>query len=196
MQLLFRKGKKGFLSSSILYILLGLVLVLFPQITTQLICYLLGGILCVYGSGHIFGYFSKKERGDLFRYGLLVGMVCISIGLIILLNTEGVISILPMIFGLSMLLGSFFKIQYALNLKEAGYSLWWSVLMMGLVTLMLGILLIFNPFTAAMTLVIFIGISLMIGGATDLWTLSRLLMQAKQAKEPAVTVEKAENPKA
>ena len=62
-------------------------------------------------------------------------------------------------------------------------------MILGLVTLGFGVLLIFNPFEAVETLVMFIGIFLIYDGVSDIWIVSRVSRVAKYLKQEAGAVD-------
>lgn len=180
MKWLLRDEKSNILLTAGIMILLGVVLVIFPAITMRVIGYILGVILLCFGAAQIISYFTATGRLNLFRYSFLLGLLSITAGILVLVGPEVVLSILPLLFGLAVLLGSFMKVQYALNLKGAGYDKWWTVLIMALVAMILGILIIANPFGSLIVFMTFIGISLIAGGITDIWTYSRLMRLMKK----------------
>ena len=63
------------------------------------------------------------------------------------------------------------------------YSKYWVALLLGVVTVGLGILLICNPFEAVNTAVTLIGIFLIYDGASDIWIVSRVSKTAREVKE-------------
>lgn len=172
--------RNSILYSAILMILLGILLTIFPQVTMRVIGYILGGILVCFGMVQSVLYFVSDQQLDLFRHTLLIGLLSLALGIVTLVGPEAVLSILPFFFGLMVLGGSFMKVQYALNLKRAGYAHWWVILIMALAAMILGILILANPFGTMAVMVMFIGISLIAGGVTDIWTYTRLTHLMKQ----------------
>lgn len=180
MKWLLRQERSSILYSAILMIVLGIVLTIFPQVTMRVIGYILGGVLVCFGVVQTVRYFASAQQLDLFRYTLLLGLLSLTLGIVALVGPEVVLSILPFLFGLVVLVGSFMKVQYALNLKRAGYARWWGILVMALAAMILGILILADPFGAMAVTVMFIGISLIAGGVTDIWTYTRLMRLMKQ----------------
>lgn len=87
-------------------------------------------------------------------------------GLIILIKPEIIASIIPLLLGIWMLINGVTKLSYSLTinkLSNATVSIIGSILI-----IILGILLIFNPFAGAKSLVQIIGISFIVYSVIDL----------------------------
>ena len=80
-------------------------------------------------------------------------------------------SLLPVIWGVSLLIGGFGKIQFAADLRRFGDRRWWTLLLGSLLSFALGILCLANPIYIAQTIFVFIGICLLAEAVLDLVTL-------------------------
>ena len=58
--------KVSFLLAAALYLVLGLVLLLWPGTTAAVICYAFGGILVVYGAAAILSFFLSRAAAFVF----------------------------------------------------------------------------------------------------------------------------------
>ena len=74
------------------------------------------------------------------------------------------------------------------DLQKEGYERWWLALTFGLLTVIFGGLLIFNPFGAVEFVVRLIGIFLIYDGVSDIWILSRVF-KVKRDKERIIDAE-------
>lgn len=186
----------GLVVSSALYILLGIVLLKFPDQSLRTVCYFFGGVTLVYGVIRIVTYFLEKRQGILFLTDVIVGIILTGIGIFLLVTPEVVISIIPFIIGLLILFHSVMKIQRAFQLKRVNYDKWWSMLVLSLITAALGALIIYNPFKTVSMMVMAIGIVLMIDGAINLisifFTAHTVKKMTKIIDETTGTVEEVE----
>ena len=82
-----------------------------------------------------------------------------------------------------MIVDSVLRLQIALNLRHIGGRYWAVLLVTSLVTLGLGILLLFNPFTVIKVATIVGGVLLIIDGGFTLWSVLQ-----SQASVPQRTV--------
>ena len=172
--------KTDFWVISILFILVGLCMVIWPQTSQLVICYILGAVLLLIGIVRITGYFVRKDVSAPFRFDLSLGICNALIGLVILLKPDALIAIYGILAGITLLLDAAIKIQMAFDLKRMGYALWYLALIFALVTGILGVILVFNPFTAADALAIFVGIALILDGGVNLWAYMKLKLNFKE----------------
>ena len=87
-------------------------------------------------------------------------------GIIIIVKPNTVASIIPLLLGIWMLINGVTKLSYALTLnknKNAAGSIIISILI-----IVLGILLVFNPFAGAKTLVQILGVTIIVYSVLDL----------------------------
>ena len=184
MENFWKKMTQGFSLIAILYVLLGLVLFIWPAISSTILCYAFGVLVLIYGLTHLYSYYSQRRRqetqGLLYQLNLVVGIVAAGLGLFMLISPTVVLSILPIVLGLTLLVQSVSKVQQSFELKATGDPQWWASLALALLVVALGILLLMNPFGAATTLVRFIGACLLLEGGSDLWTLWRIRHFHKQ----------------
>lgn len=168
---IFSKLKKAWLLSSILSVALGLVLLIFPWIAIQVVCYLLGGLAIIYGIIRIVRYARQGEAyPELFRGDLVIGLFLLAIGLFIVFRIEFVAGFIPVIFGIALLSSGIGGVLRAMDSKRAGYERWFLLLVLASFTIVLGLILAMNPFATAQVAVAVIGAALVYDGVTDMIT--------------------------
>ena len=151
---------------SIIFILIGAFLLARPDDAIHLVSYALGIILLLWGLISMVQFFTDKESQNYLEFGFIVGVFVFIFGIIIIIKPETIASIIPLLLGIWMLINGVTKLSYALTLnknKNAAGSIIISVLIV-----ILGILLIFNPFAGAKTLVQILGIIIIIYSILDL----------------------------
>ncbi|WP_130871013.1 HdeD family acid-resistance protein [Intestinimonas massiliensis (ex Afouda et al. 2020)] len=164
----------SFVLLSILYILLGLVLLIWPATVMDVLCYLTGGILLLYGVFAIVGFCRAEVRTAGSFLTLLLGIVAAAVGAVLLLQPALFQSILTVILGLYILIDGLLNLMRALELRRMEHGGWTIYLVLSLITVVLGLVVVFRPILAGTTLVQLIGASLLYSGAADLWTLFQL----------------------
>lgn len=178
----FLRGlKANYLISALLCVILGLVLLIFPGTTTQIVCMLLGIVLFAYGAIQIVLYLFNKERTIVSQGMLVLGIVFAVIGGWIMLKPEMIIMAVPVIVGVLIVIHGLHNATQAFALKSSGYEKWWVVFLLGVLTVILGGILIYNPFKVVNTVVRLIGIFLIYDGLSDVWILSRIFKVKKDA---------------
>lgn len=150
---------------------LGLVMVIWPEISALTVCYILGALFVVMGACLLGRYFSIGLAGIFFRFDLIAGLVNVLVGLLLLIHPHGAIAVLPVAASIYILIGGVVDIQTGVELRRYGVASWWGSLVMGVVSMLFAFFLIFDPFTGANALMIFAGISLIVSALENFYTI-------------------------
>lgn len=157
---------------TVIYILLGLVLIIWPLESRLAICYVLGGLSCIYGIGRIVAYFMGKNGEMRFGVGVALGIALTVAGLLLIFRANAIAAGFGILVGIAVIANSILILQLALNIKRFGDNKWLIALIASLVMLCIGIVLLFNPFTAINVATIISGIALLMDGIMTLWSLT------------------------
>ena len=179
---MIKELKKNMILLAVFYLILGIILVLFPEGSGYAICYLIGGLTIIYGIFHLVLYQRTKSPFVTYRYDLVQGIIGLAIGIYVMIVPEILIETLPVVLGVVVMIDSIVKIQNAWDLKRMGYDRWWLVMIGALVTLAFGLLMVFYPFTVYLSVIVFVGISLIVNGVSDLITIFILNKKVKEFK--------------
>ncbi len=165
-----RTAKVGYVISSILFCLFGLLLIFYPEISVTMIGTLIGVSMIFFGIVKIIGYFSKDLFRLAFQYDLAFGILLIVLGVIVLTKPDKIISFLCVALGIAILADGLFKIQISVDSKSFGIDRWWLIMIAAVLTVFIGLLLIFRPENAALTITMMVGIGLVLDGIMSLIT--------------------------
>ncbi|MDO4344133.1 MAG: DUF308 domain-containing protein [Eubacteriales bacterium] len=163
-----REVKKSFCVLSVAYIVLGLVLLLWPDISVKTFCYVFGVGLVIFGLAHLILYFTKDKMESVMQMDMVAGIVGLATGAFILLKMEYMLEIIPFAIGIVALLGAVVKLQNAFDLRRLGAGKWYIMLIFSCALFVLGALLVANPFEGMQVIVVLIGVSLMLDGIGNL----------------------------
>lgn len=175
--------KNNFIFVSIAFFVLGILLVVFPEISGLVISYICATALTVIGIIHIADYFRKKNGEIFYNFTLARGIIEVVIGIFIFIQPKVFLSIFPIVLGIIVLIDGVIKVQNAINLKRCGNSTWWSVLALAVIGIILGALMIINPFTSTKVLFIFLGIALIVSAVSDIYTVIKISNRIKDIKK-------------
>jgi uncharacterized membrane protein HdeD (DUF308 family) len=175
-----KKFSKSYILISALYVVLGAVLLAWPSTSVKMICYGLGFAMVVLGITYGIIYFTKDNLSGFLQMDLVIGIVCLAFGIFILLNPTFLSTVLPFAMGIILLLGAVVKIQSSLNMKRLKFSKWYLVLICALIIVVLGIVLLCNPFEEERYMVLYIGGCLILDGMTNLVSLICIQVRVKK----------------
>ena len=177
--------KKSLLTAAAVYVILGLVLIFFPDLTAGLFCTVAGLLLLLYGAITVISFFVHRGSSGSFalQAELILGVVSIVVGVFFLTHFDFIISIIPVILGFYILIDALVNLKRGLDMRALGYAGWTATLVMSAVSLALGGLILWDPFDTGLLLWRIIGGAFLYLGLSDLWsiyTLNRLIRRAQQ----------------
>lgn len=160
--------KHNYIVNAIIMVVLGLVLIIWPNTVGGILCYLLGAALIVMGVIQIIGFVRGERIGLYSKFSFTMGIVLVLLGVWVCFNPRIVLSIIPVIIGIIMLIHGLMDIEYSLDIKRGGAPKWWVALIAAIVTLCLGLFLVLNPLGAYQVTMIVIGIAMLYDGVSDI----------------------------
>ena len=171
--------KVNYSLSALICAVLGVVLLVWPGQSTQIVCIVLGAVLGIFGIVQIIIYLVTQEKTMVSHSMMMFGIVLAVIGGWIVLKPDTIIKAIPMIVGILIVIHGLHNAVQAIDLKKMNYSNWWVALLLSILTIALGAVLICNPFTVMDTVVRVIGAFLIYDGLSDMWILSRMFKTRK-----------------
>lgn len=180
MREIMKKFRADMMLSALFSIVMGVILVAWPETTLDIICKAIAIILIVMGAAELVSYFWNKITYSL--SGIL-GLVVLLIGIWIFVKPQSVLSLIPIVIGVILAVHGVQDLKVAFDTKRNGYSKWWSMLLMAIISLALGIICIVNAFGMVTLTMQIIGIALVYDGISDIWIVYKASKVAKEMKE-------------
>ena len=159
--------RSSFISSGIL-IILGLLLFIRSDDTIIAISYIVGGTVIVLGLLAFIKYFRTIDKDITNSVEIVYGIITIVFGVFIISHPKLVATIIPVVIGTLVLIKSSLKIAYAIELRKANNEVWKTTLITSLISAIVGILMIFNPFKTSELVFKIIGVAIIIYATMDI----------------------------
>ncbi len=158
-----RKSTGWVIALSILLIILGILSIILPAFASAFFTSFMGWIALISGIVMIVqSFMSKPVRG--FWLNLIVGIFYAIAGVYILSNLAAAVLALTLAFGILFVAEGIYTIIMAFT-NKAGHSMSWLVALNGVITLILGIMVLNRfPFSAIWLIGLYVGISLLMSG--------------------------------
>lgn len=175
--------KWNLLSSAILCILLGIVLVVYPNTSLTLVCRAVGMIVLITGLGFVFSYL---KVGKTFWYGkieLVFGSIFAILGGFIVLYPLGIISIVPIVFGVLLVYHGIANMKQAFELHKYKDKGWWFPVLIAASTIGLGVVIMKNPFDTIEMLMRIIGVCLLYDGLMNTMLVGRFVKSIRNFRK-------------
>ena len=163
-----KKIKWSFIALSAVSIVIGICLIIWPQISALTLCYIFGALAVILGLVKTICYFRRDVFGVPLYSDLAFGLMYILGGILLLAHPGDVVALMPVLIGMMIVVDSLFKFQTAFEIKRAGLSGWWMILLLAALGVAIGVLLALNPFDALSALMILTGIALIADGAQNI----------------------------
>nr|WP_317399259.1 DUF308 domain-containing protein [uncultured Gemmiger sp.] len=143
---MLRNLRTGMLVLSVLYFVLGLALLAAPAASLPWVCAAFGALIALTGARSLWRYSRNKEKGVAAVFTLAGGVVTLALGLFALLRPDFVEWVLPVVFGVFLIVDGGAREQSAWQLVRRKGQRWWVLMLLGFVTGIAGIILIMQPF--------------------------------------------------
>lgn len=191
MEHILKKIKTNVIVSAFICIALGVILVFWPGLSVKVVCMAIGAVLVINGISRLLNFIFGRDGSVFSQMNLVMGIIITVIGGWILLQPGTIIAMIPILVGIIIVIHGINNLQQSVSLCQNRYDKWWIALLLGIITIGFGVLLVFNPFAEVDTLIRFIGLFLIYDGASDIWIMSRVSRNVKQARQEmdALTVD-------
>ena len=184
MKELFKKTAASIILSSIAAFIIGLVLVVAPGLSLQTIGIIVGLYIIIHGIILICLSFVANVVFVPF-FGVISGVLSIILGMMLIAMPGILTTVFAIALGIWIILSSANIISIAFAVRKK-YSSWFLLLLLGIVDLVSGIIILFNPFASAISITMLGGIIIMVHSVV---TIVDMLIIKKNVKEISQAIE-------
>ena len=175
--------------SSVLLFLFGLILAVNAEGFIKSITVAIGVILLLIGVFPVIDYFRYRKDGLGASIGLISGIFSIVCGLMLLINEDLLMILIPVFIGVWMIINGINKIQVSFEIKDLGEKSWVITFIYSVLIMVLGGYFIVNPISGATTVTSFIGIILCIYAVLDIIDCIIIKVKVKSFKKELDKIE-------
>ena len=175
--------------SSLLLFLFGLVLAVNAEGFIKSITVAIGVVLLLIGVFPVIDYFRYRKEGLGASVGLISGIFSIVCGLMLLINEDLLMILIPVFIGVWMIINGINKIQVSFEIKDLGERSWIITFIYSILIIVLGGYFIVNPISGATTVTSFIGIILCIYAVLDIIDCVIIKVKVKNFKKDLDKIE-------
>ena len=184
---ILKKLKSYYFAVSIIYIVIGLIMLLNPKFICDAVNYIIGALVMLYGIVYLISLYQKREYELLNKFNFLAGVMCISFGIFLILNSSVLMSLIPFCSGVIIFIDSVYQIRNSINLKQMENKYWWINLVVGISFLIFAIFVMVKSENITHLLIRFIGGTLIIDAIMDFYTYFAL-RKANRTSEKSIKV--------
>ena len=153
---LFKKSGWTSILESLIFLILGFILICFPEGSVKVITSILAAIFIIVGVFKIINYIMAKGNNDFYNFDLIYGIIAIVIGIITIVFSSTLVSVLRIIIGIWIIYSSLIRLNSALKLKQVAPEVWIPSLILAIVMFICGLFVALNSGTVIVTIGIII----------------------------------------
>ena len=169
-----KSRKMSIIILSIVMLLIGVMMLIKPGQSMDLICKIIGIGMAVGGVLAIISAVMVSDNSLAKGSFLTAGIVSLVIGVIFLCMPGFVISIFPIIFGIAVAANGVINLINAFKVRVISDNQWMLPVDMAILTILLGILIFANPFRTMALLVRIIGIIIIYNALTNIFIATKM----------------------
>lgn len=178
MKEVFKQVTNSIICSSIVACIVGLILIFYPDLSIVTCGIIAGAYVIAHGIALIVLDFKASKYFIPFE-GILSGIACIILGIILCVRPGIVATLITIALGLWVILSSVNVIKMAIAVRKEA-SNWVLLLILGIVDLIAGVIVLLNPFEATISLTLFIGIMIVVH---SIISIVDMIVVKKEAKD-------------
>ena len=144
--------------------IIGILLLFKPDATVQFISIMCGSTVILLGAGAWISYFTKTKSTIL----AILGTLAIIAGIILCVKYKSIISVVLFLFGIFIIVSGIVDFVSAIDAKKNDLKSWIISLIMAAATIILGLIVVINPFDSMMMLTRLLGVALIAYAFMDL----------------------------
>ena len=150
--------------TSLIFAIIGLVMIYNPETTMMFISTILGIFFMIVGVIKVINYFISKGNSTLFTNDIAWGLIAIIIGLVTIVYSSTIESIFRIMIGVWIIYSGFTRFSLSFRLKNVNDRLWAIVLTLAVLMIVGGLYVTFYPGALIVTL----GVIILIYAIMDL----------------------------
>lgn len=167
MEELFKKMMLPSIISSIVFLILGVIMFIYPEVTLEIIAKVVGFTILGIGVIGIIQYASNRAESS-FKFNIIYILTTVILGVLAIYQYKVVSSIIPVVLGVWICFDSFIKLRMAIGIKNMGIANYKYPLLMSIFSLLIGIFLVLNPFLTVKFIVKLIAASIVVYSVIDI----------------------------
>lgn len=154
---------------AVFYVAIGVLMLAVPDKMSEMLLLILGVISIIIGIIRLIICFAAKSKGWPMRvFDFAVGAVFVAMGIALLILRNKLLYVIPVVFGVFLLISAILKIRDAVDARRFSSSSWGFSLATALIAAVMALILILRPAFVMNLYFRIIGVFLIIDGAASL----------------------------
>lgn len=165
------------LITAALFVILGIILIIYPETTAQTLCYVVGIAGVVIGIFTVLAYLFRDVQKNYYRNDFIIGTVEVFLGAFVLYKAELIIELIPFILGILVVFSGLSKLQNCIDIRRMNQGNGLAFFIVAMLNIICGVVIVVVPFETVKVLFFVIAGGLLFSGITD--TVATIYMAKK-----------------
>lgn len=179
----------SYLFAALISIILGVVYIIWPQLTQNVFCLIAGGALIVFGLGLFIYHLASNRDGGYLMNEMIVGLLTVLVGFLFIFKSEALFDILGVLLGVVVVAHGLVDAQESFMLKKCGNRKWYVFFLISLVFVLAGLAILFIPGIETAIFAVILGITLIAAGLFEVvvfFVLRKYVKKLENSEEEVV----------
>lgn len=150
--------------ASIIFTIIGLCLIIFPDVSLNIMSYVIGGLFLIFGIYLFTINYNSLILTDMIFFGVMM----VLLGVILIVYPKLIAQLIPIVLGIWFITDSIVKIRISLSLKDYDDTPWVLTLVLSIISMLCGVVFILHPLASSEVITTFIGALIMIYSLSDI----------------------------
>ena len=180
-----KKFKWGYLLISTILFALGILFIIYPTQSSRGISIAIGITCTTFAVVNVIRILALRTRGFKFAFSIIISVCVLICGIVAFISPDVTISVYPVVIGLLIIIDGSFKLNTVINARRYELKMWWFLLIFCCIVILCGFFLVrlSYPETNPIPYIIFFGVSLLLTGIQNLFSLFYFGKITKKALE-------------
>ena len=167
---LFQGMRGSIFLFSIIYVLIGIVLLIVSDAPMLAVSYIFSVLLILTGIVLVMYYIGREVQPEQESYDLVAGILSVSAGVYLMIHAKLLTPWIPAVMGLLVIVSGIITFQNSLDMRRLKQVFWGPIFLVSLASMALGFLILYYPFEKTSNQLRVIGASLFLSGGIDVVT--------------------------
>ncbi len=161
---IFKKTGWNSLIMSVIFAILGMVLIKEPEGTVKVVSYILGAMFIIIGIYKVISYLANKGKYSLYNYDIAYGIIAIILGIVTIAYSSQIGTLFRILIGLWIIYISIIRMNLSFKFKVINSNVWLYSFIIAIAMLVCGMYTIFN----SNTIIVTIGVVILVYSVLDI----------------------------
>lgn len=147
---------------SLVLVIFGVILVIWPEKSLDVVAKGLSVAAVCIGIGLLISYLFRREIRPISQWKLMLGVILVLAGMFLLPRLQIVLSVVPFVLGVLVVCSGIAKLLHGLEYRRMGYPGWWAAILFAVCAIILGGIVVVNPFKTIKLAIRVVGVILIV----------------------------------